>query len=295
MNEGVSDKWRRRLQRIAGAVEPLLPFITYVIYKRELRAKMLGENPPAPPDTLTVYRKLTAEELKNQIFEEHERARMLDDKTSKMTLSLGLGLAILGSVAAVLLKELGTSGIAVFMVWVLAVSVIFILIGGFIALTSLRTMPTYGYGTEFKVKAKTADPSVEVYVDALLRQEKANQIRQVRNEAAIQTLQIGFVLFVIVLFLYFLTVASIGHTDPPQNPAHGDHTGCRFPIWGKDSPNKLPQSSAMSAGRLSGNCPVEPQRRLQTETGDATPFPVVQHLNYELSPPEIVWRSRFHR
>jgi hypothetical protein len=78
---------------------------------------------------------------------------------------------------------------------------------------SLRTLPTFGYGTGFKIDSKTADAPAEVYVDALLRQEKANQIRQVRNEAAFQALRNGFFLFGIVLILYLLVLTGMIHTS----------------------------------------------------------------------------------
>jgi hypothetical protein len=121
----------------------------------------------------------------------------------------------LGSVTAVLLRNVGESTIATLMRFGLALSIFYIFVGGSIALSSLRTLPTFGYGTGFKIDVKRANAPVEVYIDALLRQEKANQIRQVRNEAAFQALRNGFVLFGIVLILYFLVLAGIIHAGLP--------------------------------------------------------------------------------
>lgn len=176
---------------------------------------MTGDNPPASSDTLGRYRTLVVPDLEKRILEEHERAKLLDEKTFKMTLSLALGLTILGSVTAVLLRDVGQSTIATLMRSGVTLSILYIFIGGFIALTSLATLPTFGYGTGFKVEANTTAAPVEVYVDALLRQETANQIRQVRNEAAFQALRNGFVLFGIVLILYLLTLTGIIRTGLP--------------------------------------------------------------------------------
>jgi hypothetical protein len=176
---------------------------------------MNSDNPPAPPDTLANYRELAVSDLEKSILEEHERSKLLDEKTFKMTLSLALGLTILGSVTAVLLRNVGESTIATLMRFGLALSIFYIFVGGSIALSSLRTLPTFGYGTGLKIDVKRANAPVEVYIDALLRQEKANQIRQVRNEAAFQALRNGFVLFGIVLILYFLVLAGIIHAGLP--------------------------------------------------------------------------------
>lgn len=209
-------EFRYKLRKIvARAGEELFPFITYFINWTHLQATMNSDNPPAPPDTLANYRELAVSDLEKSILEEHERSKLLDEKTFKMTLSLALGLTILGSVTAVLLRNVGESTIATLMRFGLALSIFYIFVGGSIALSSLRTLPTFGYGTGFKIDVKRANAPVEVYIDALLRQEKANQIRQVRNEAAFQALRNGFVLFGIVLILYFLVLAGIIHAGLP--------------------------------------------------------------------------------
>lgn len=45
---------------------------------------MLGDNLQALPDTLACYRKLPSGELEKRIVEEHERAKLLDEKTFKI-------------------------------------------------------------------------------------------------------------------------------------------------------------------------------------------------------------------
>lgn len=205
-------KLRSALWRTAARTgEEVFPFVTYLVSWRRLRELMNGENPPASPDTLASYRNLGTSDLEKRLTEEHERAKSLDEKTFKMTFSLALGLTILGSVTAVLLGNIGESTIAALMRFGITLSILYIFFGGSIALSSLRTLPTFGYGTGFRIAAKAASTPGELYVEALLRQEKANQIRQVRNEAAFQALRNGFVLFGIVLILYLLVLTGVIH------------------------------------------------------------------------------------
>jgi hypothetical protein len=226
MTDAASHKCSGKFRRIADAlVEELLPFIPYLIHGRELRAKMSGDNLQVSHDTLACYKKLTPQELEIRIREEHERAKLLDEKTFRMTLSLSLALTIVGSVVAKCLKDIATSPIATAMQYGMIFSLVYILIGGYIALTSLRTLPTFGYGTAFKVAAKTAADPVEVYVDALLRQETANQIRQVRNEAAFQHLRNGCIPFAIVLTLYLLILVRVVPTGLPGGRVPGTLSG----------------------------------------------------------------------
>jgi len=182
-------------------LEELLPFIVYFINKKHVWARMSGDALPANSNVAGQYRNLTNDELEKRIVEEHERARSLDEKTSQMTLFLALGLTILGSVVAVLLKDVA-SPLAAAMKYGLLISILFFFIGGYIALTSLGTMPRFGYGTAFRVKTKTAAAPGEVILDALVRQEAANQVRQLRNEAALQSLRNGCFIFAVVLILY---------------------------------------------------------------------------------------------
>jgi hypothetical protein len=191
------------LNWIASAIEWLLPFVAYLIRRHYIQQR-LDSDPTALPETVATYSKLNSDELEKRLSQEHERAKALDEKTFKMTLSLALGMTILGSAVAVLVKDLGDAPVAIVMQWGVSITLFYILAGGFLALTSLATLPTYGYSTGFKAEVKTASAPIDIYVDALLRQEAVNQIRQLRNEAAFQSLRNGSIVFAFVLLLYFL-------------------------------------------------------------------------------------------
>jgi hypothetical protein len=158
---------------------------------------------PASLEAFLHYGSLSTEQLEKRLAEEHERAKLLDEKTSKMTLAFTLGLGILGA-AGTLVRSLGQSTIISVLQCGIVLSAIYILTAGFLALAAFRTFPLFGYGTEFLVAIKDAAEPKQIYLDCLFRQEKANQIRQIRNEAAFQSLRNGFVIFAVVLIVYLI-------------------------------------------------------------------------------------------
>jgi hypothetical protein len=164
---------------------------------------MLGAGAPETEEIVSFYRLLPEDQLRERILEERDRAKSLDEKTSHMTLAFTLALAVVGAAAA-LVKGLTPSASIVLINIGIIISAIYILLGGCLALAGLRTLPQFGYGTGFRIAVKEASDLRHVYVDHLLRQEKANQLRQIRNEAAFQSLRNGFVVFVVVLIIYLL-------------------------------------------------------------------------------------------
>ena len=120
-----------------------------------------------------------------------------------MTLAFTLGLGIVGA-AGTLIKGLSQSAITSILQWSILISAIYVLIAGFLAMAAFRTLPSFGYGTEFLVGLKQSAEPKQIYLDCLVRQERANQIRQIRNEAAFQALRNGFIIFALVLIVYLL-------------------------------------------------------------------------------------------
>jgi hypothetical protein len=191
----------------ARGAEEILPFIIYLHHRRWLEAAMLGKRPPSTPATIALYRTLPLPDLSERLAEESERAKLLDDKTAKMTLAFTLALGVLGA-AATLAKNLGSSSAMNYIQAGIVISTGYILIGGWLALAGYRTLPRFGYGTMFRVDIMKALDPKESYVDGLLRQETANTIRQIRNEAAYQCLRNGFVAFAVVLVVYVFAVRT---------------------------------------------------------------------------------------
>jgi len=79
--------------------------------------------------------------------------------------------------------------------------ILYTIIGGIIALGALKTLPTYGYGTNFIIKSKD---DVNVKIAALAAQEKVNTARHLRNEAAYQCLRNGFIILIIPVIFFII-------------------------------------------------------------------------------------------
>jgi len=167
------------------------------------------------------YYGLAAETLKERIAEERERARSMDEKTFKMTLSLSIGLTILGTTISFLV---GKSPIPIFRTIIAvtaSLSIFYTLAGGFLALGALKTLPSYGYGTEFLIQAERGK---RIAVGALASQEKMNLIRHLRNESAYQCLRNGFILLLISALLFAVSFAISEWTSTsPYKPDQIHH------------------------------------------------------------------------
>ena len=82
---------------------------------------------------------------------------------------------------------------------------IYMLSAGIVALGAFKTLPTYGYGTDHLLKQKDIR---DVYLaQTLYSQERINIIRQLRNEAAYQSLRNGFVILLLVFIYLALAIA----------------------------------------------------------------------------------------
>ena len=124
----------------------------------------------------------------------------MDEKTFKLTLSLSVGLTVLGSTAAFLTKVISSATIQTLLTIVIGIGLSYVLAAGFVALGALRTFPTYGYGTQFLLQQR--ENTETVLADALARQETMNNIRHLRNETAYAALRNGllFILAGIIVF-----------------------------------------------------------------------------------------------
>ena len=72
-----------------------------------------------------------------------------------------------------------------------SLTVMFVAVAILIVVDALRTLPRFGYGTEVMLLVRRSD----TLADWLARQETMNSVRQLRNEAAYQTIRNGLVCF----------------------------------------------------------------------------------------------------
>lgn len=93
-----------------------------------------------------------------------------------------------------------------------ALSIFYSMSAGFTAIGALKTLPTYGYGTDFIIKGKN---DISVLVHALASQEKMNIIRHLRNESSYQSLRnsmaslfMALLIFTVSLISYYIKTVS---------------------------------------------------------------------------------------
>ncbi len=177
-------------------LEETLPFIPYCANRRKILAKL--ESMKDSTD-LSSYHTLSKEEVLNYIKKEHERADLIDSKTVKFTLTLAIVSVIISSTSTFVSKELPYGSLATIL---LVLSVAYMLIGVLISLGALGTLPKYGYGASFAVKAKIDNRFMYFALEA---QEKINNLRHLRNEAAYQCVRNGFYLIIASYLLILIS------------------------------------------------------------------------------------------
>jgi len=185
--------------------EELLPFLTFIENKRNIMAKVNNED--AMESTVVRYKKLTADNLSSRIAEEHKRAINIDEKTSKFTLGLSVSLTVLAAASSSFVKFLPNSEHITTISVICGGAALYMLAAGIIALGSLKTLPTYGYGTEHEIFLK--ERGVSYLAEALCAQEFMNNVRQLRNEVAYQSLRNGFFMLFFALSISVLLLGGV--------------------------------------------------------------------------------------
>lgn len=176
------------------AAEELFPFIPFFVSRKKIK-KLIDNNELNAKSK--AYKSLDADCLNDRIKEEHERSIKIDDKTFKFTLGLSISLTVLAAASGSFAKYLPSNLFAEYISIACGVSALYMLTAGITALGALKTLPTYGYGTEHIINQK-AD-GVSYLSQALFAQERMNIIRHLRNEAAYQSLRNGFILLFVAL------------------------------------------------------------------------------------------------
>lgn len=184
--------------------EEILPFSTFLCRAHEKWCLVNKSDDILQEEKFKKYSKIDIEKLKERLVEERERASSMDEKTFKLTLSLSIALAILGSTSITLTKFILHPYANKLFIILISISIFFFTISGFIAINSVKTLPMYGRGTEMILTG--SDKSQKYLAEYLAKNEEINQIRHLRNESAYQSLRNGFILFIgaIILFVYSL-------------------------------------------------------------------------------------------
>jgi hypothetical protein len=191
-------------------MEEIFPFLAYRNNKMKLICKLENTKIDSTLFSYDRYYSLPRDKLSERIAEERQRAVGMDDKTFKLTLSLTIALTLLGTTMQALAKDIENDVIKLAFKADVLISIFYILTGGFIALGALKTLPSYGYGTDFAIHSKSKSHLIE----ALASQEIMNNVRHLRNEASYQCLRNGVVLLFIAIIIYFGAPVISGYIYP---------------------------------------------------------------------------------
>jgi len=137
-----------------------------------------------------------------RLKQEHDRARTIDNKTTGLAFPFSIVLGTLGVLANVTFDISACLAIRVLMMISFTVTLIFVSIAILIVVDALRTLPTFGYGTEHMLRVRSSNS----LADSLARQETMNSVRQMRNEAAYQTIRNGIVAFFVTVIVSALAL-----------------------------------------------------------------------------------------
>jgi hypothetical protein len=183
--------------------EELFPFAHYLARQRRLRRRAESQN-ILNLEQFAGYDTLFAQQLTQRLDEERQRASAMDEKTFKLTLSLSVGLTVLGSTAALLLDAVSSPPTQTILTILIGLGLFYVLAAGFVALGALRTHPSYGYGTHFLLQQGTDQSALAA---ALARQETMNLVRHLRNETSYQALRNGLSLLFGAILIFAATLA----------------------------------------------------------------------------------------
>ena len=187
---------------ISRIVEELFPFVHYLKRTSYLRKRCKSKD-ILREEGYADYQTLSLQQLEKRLEEERQRASAIDEKSFKLTLSLSIGLTVLGLMVAFFSKSVSSAILQKVTAIIIGISLFYVLAAGLVALGALRTSQSYGYGTQFLLLLKKN--SQTVLANALARQEIMNTIRHLRNETAYQALRNGL-LFLFAGILVFLVI-----------------------------------------------------------------------------------------
>ena len=192
-------KGSQNMKIFSSILEEVFPFVFFNLRKNKKLNEASNFDNVEHREVVEKYADLPHKEVCERLNEEHERGKTIDEKTVKFTVTISLATAMLGTAGSVILKSVSSPELVLVISLLLACSVFYTFSGGLLALGALKTLPTYGYGSTFRIKKNKDDA---VALSALVSQEKVNNTRHLRNEAAYQCLRNGFILLLCALTIY---------------------------------------------------------------------------------------------
>lgn len=178
--------------KLLRILQEVMPFVYFWVISRNYTLKRLEEC--ASYEKLCEYSALSDDILQERLRAEHERAVKMDEKTSKFILGLSISLSVISALSSNIVKIIPVGSLGDYIYPVFIISSIYMLSGGLVSLGALKTLPKFGYGTEYEISG-----AENKLLKALICQEKVNLFRHARNELSFMSLRNGFLLIFFAL------------------------------------------------------------------------------------------------
>jgi hypothetical protein len=191
-------------------LEELFPFVFFLWHARRISKKASNSQIGAVGGKYHRYHALTSKILSERLNEEHKRAIAIDEKTVKLTFSISVALTILGATGGYLSKALQSGVLKLLVSGTAGLAIFYTLAGGLLALGALKTLPTYGFGTDYFLQKRNRKVSE---VSALAAQETVNIVRHLRNESAYQCLRNGFFVLIVSTMIFVVALSIVPKND----------------------------------------------------------------------------------
>jgi hypothetical protein len=182
-------------------VEQVFPFVPYLQAHSAIMAELAtfrpGGRPAEGPTLASIRSYCTAKpsDLEQALIAQQARSVALDEKTFKHAGSIATALAVASAATTAIAQSLSSPFWKAVVVSFTLPAIIYVMIGGFIGIAAAaRTLPGYGTGIAFRIEQDAEPKAKKPYViaEALACQERMNNIRVVRNEAAFLCIRNGF-------------------------------------------------------------------------------------------------------
>ncbi len=221
---------------ISRIAEEIAPMLFYLARARRVLKRAYAAQEPIETES---YLGLDNDEIKSLFDQDRARAVALDEKTFKFSLALTAAFVILGTLSPLLLDRFTSQPLKALCASLIALTVVYAISSGFVALGSMRAQRVYGIGPLGNLKEATGARRRELAV-SLGRNQVVGYARQLRNETSYQLLRNGLICLSAATATY-VSALAIGHAtlSQPKDPAvitTSRNQGCTHP-WFRPQPS----------------------------------------------------------
>lgn len=199
----------------------MFPFVRYLRSRsaimKELNSFAPGRLPQEGPilDAVRAYCSAKPADLEEALIAQQARAIAVDEKTFRHAGSIATILAVASAATTAVAQLLSSPSWKVAVTMSTLMAIIYVMIGGLIGISAARTLPGYGTGIRFRIEQDTEIPARKPYVlaEALACQERMNNIRVARNEAAFMSIRNGLIFIGIAICAVLLGAQFASKVD----------------------------------------------------------------------------------